>query len=193
MSKDIRVRSAATGGLSFGPCVRLAAFALALCATACDDSRTTDAKMAISISGAIEKTVSGPANAGYASSWAGNGYSFSLYWAEDTVGRGVLLMADHNASPGFVFYSQQQPAVGVHHVTGFQGSTSKAEAITALMEGPHDATSWESDSGTVRIVMSRDRSLTLVGTFDVWLTCTQECPCKDKPCQVRVRGSMESP
>ena len=161
--------------------------------TACDDSRRTSARMDLTISGAFEKRVSGRANAGYAATDAGSGYSFAISWPEDSAGRGPVAMSARNTSPLFVWNSPRQPAQGVYQVTTLERGIGHPGKIVALLAGPHNDTAWESDSGTVAIVKSRDESLTLVGTFDIWLTCNQACPCQDKPCQVRVQGSMTSP
>jgi hypothetical protein len=172
----------------------LAVFAFVfLSASACDDSRRVSGKMEIQISGAFEKSISGQANAGYSATVSGGGYSFGISWPEDSATVQESPMSARNTTPMFFWHSPQQPTEGLHTVTTLERGVDRPGSIYALMEGPHDGTDWSSDSGTVSIVKSRDRSLALAGTFDIWLSCTQECPCKDKPCQVRVRGSMMAP
>lgn len=167
-------------------------FALALvAAAACDDSRRITGRVDLEISGALEKTIHGTARTGYGSSISGAGYSFAVSWPEDSIGQHDGPMSARNASPLFTWYSGSQPPEGLHPVSAVDGGPPGA--LHALIEGPHNNTLWSSDSGIVRIVKSDDRSLALVGTFDIWLSCTQDCPCKDSPCQARVRGSMAAP
>ena len=162
-----------------------------IAAAACDDSRRVRGRVELEISGALEKKVGATAEAGYAATVAGGSYSFAVSWPEDSIGQQTDPMSRRNASPIFAWYSRHQPSEGSHKVSVF--GDDHPGAIYALMEGPHTNTTWSSDSGIVRVVKSNDRSLVLAGTFDIWLSCTQECPCKTNPCQARVRGSMAAP
>ena len=147
----------------------------------------------LTMSGALEQTVMHPrVNAGYAATIAGGRYSLWFQWPEEHPEAQRMPMSMSNGSPAFVFGTDSQPTVGTHLISRFYAGA--AGAIDALMEGPHQNTSWSSDSGVLRITTSHRRTGTLAGDFDVWMQCTQRCPCNVKEgCEVRVRGSFAIP
>jgi hypothetical protein len=143
------------------------------------------------MNGGLEQTVRGRVTAGYAAPIAGGRYSLAMTWPEDHPTEQRIPMSAANQMPLFVWSTDSQPTTGTHLISRFPDRS--AREIVALMEAPHLNTSWASDSGVLRIAVSDPRTRALAGTFDVWMRCTQRCPCAGTPCQAYVRGSFAVP
>jgi hypothetical protein len=166
--------------------------ALNACAPQQIGTRDPKTTFELTMSGAIEQTVRARVSTGYAAVVAGGGYSMGMQWPEEHPEKQSIPMSAANGSPAFTWYTDSQPTIGTHLVSGFGGS--HRGAIDALMDGPHIDTRWESDSGVLRIATSDRHTGALAGTFDVWMRCKQKCPCTIvEGCQVRVRGSFAVP
>ena len=137
------------------------------------ERRSVSGVMDIAIEGPYSRQARSQAEGGYSSQWAGGGFSFGI------------------PSPRFTLYADSLPRLGSHPV-GPPTSAARAEVWAGLTGGHRIHTMWTSDSGIVEMTHRDPRTLAFTGTFDIWLTCLQDCPCQSRPCVVRARGSFSS-